>query len=491
VTTTRPALPPELDPRGPRRPSAPARRPSGRRWGRVLSWIAVVLSSLVLIATVGGYALYRYYDGNINRINPFGVNVPGARDTAGMNVLLVGSDSRSGKNSIYNAAPGSADYTSGQRSDTVMFVHIPPGKTARATIVSIPRDTLVQIPAFTDKSGYHPATQTKFNAAFAVGGPKLLVQTVETLTRMKVDHYVEIDFSGFKQMVNAIHGVTVCTRTPRHEPLSGDYLPAGVHHINGTQALAFVRDRESFADQDFGRIRSQQYFLSVVLHKVLSAGTLLNPLRINGFLRAVTSATTTDMSFGELQNFAVRMRHLDPAHVAFVTLPSEWNGRYVVVDQAKATALFDQLANDSKPKATVPGKLTVKPSAISVHVENGSGIAGLGRRTATALSGVGFITNGTATNADRADYEHSVVRYGTGNEAAARTLVAAVPGATMQQDSSLGSALVLVVGSDYTGVQAVNVGSGATAKPKTPASTAPAPSNPAGAKTAADMACAP
>jgi LCP family protein required for cell wall assembly len=504
--TSGPVLPPELDPRGPRGPHRPApppyqRRPPARRpVARTLSWLAVIGSVLVLLVSVTGYALFVHYDGNINRLPIFKHN-SAAADGKGVNYLIVGSDTRAlPGDTKYQAAPGSADYVTGERSDTVMLVHIPGGKTARATVVSFPRDTFVQIPSYTDKRGRHDAQLAKLNAAFAFGGPALLVQTIEGLTGLRVDHYVQVDFSGFKNMVNSLGGVTLCIGTSRNDKDSGDFLTKGVHHVNGDQALAFVRDRKGLPNGDFDRIRDQQYFLSVVMHKVLSAGTLSQPWKINSFLNSVTKSLTADqdLSFSDMRQLALRMRNLDPSRVEFLTLPNEGDamrppyGSVVLVNQSKAKALFERLRTDGKPasaKSTKQPKLVVPPSAVQVAVQNGSGVGGRAVEARNALSGAGFVTLG-AQNADRSDYEHSVVRYGSGKKQSAETLAAAVPGATIEEDTSLGSSLVLVVGSDSSGVQAVHVGStSATATKKATTPAAPKPTEPS--VTGASMSCAP
>ncbi len=495
--TSGPVLPPELDPRGPRRPVAPPPARPRRPVLRALSWLAIIGSALVLVVSLTGYALFMHYNANINRLKGI-VGQAGTPNTAGVNYLLVGSDTRANPGDApYQASPGSPDYVTGQRSDTVMIVHIPAGR-AKATVVSFPRDTLVQIPAYDDASGHHAAQFAKLNAAFSYGGPRLLVQTLQGLTGLQIDHYVQVDFAGFKKMVDALGGVTLCIGTTRHDHDSGDFLTQGTHHVNGDQALAFVRDRKGLPNGDFDRIRDQQYFLSVVMHTVLSAGTLSQPWKVNSFLDSVTKSLTADqgLSFGDMRELALRMRNLNPAHVTFLTLPNDGTamrppyGSVVLVNRDQADALFAELRTDAKPAAPKPTPaptLVVPPSAVQVTVLNGSGVSGRASEVRTALDNVGFTTVG-AMNADRSDYPHSVVRYGPGRQQPAQTLAAAVPGATLQEDPTLGGTLVLVIGADFSGVQPVHV-AGSGPQSTTPSPSAPKPTQPAA--TGATVTCAP
>ena len=286
-----------------------------------------------------------------------------ATSTSGTNYLLMGSDSRDfAGGQSYNVAPGSAAFVTGQRSDVVMLLHIP-ADNGKSTVVSFPRDSWVQLPAYTDAKGVdHEAVYAKLNAAFAIGGAPLLVATMEQLTGLHIDHFASVNFPGFQGMVNALGGIDVCIGTTRHDQNSGDFLTRGQHHVNGVQALALVRDRESFPNQDLGRIKDQEYFLSVMLKKVLSAGTLTNPLKLTEFLNAATKSLTVDsgLSVGDMRKLASRFSHLDPSSVSFITVPIS-NANYratssvygnqpqdnVEIDPVASSALFGALATDS------------------------------------------------------------------------------------------------------------------------------------------------
>jgi len=168
-----------------------------------------------------------------------------------------------------------------------------------------------------------PAHPAKLNEAYSIGGAALLTQLIEQLTGLRLDHYVQVDFGGFRKIVDALGGLTLCVRTNRHDHDSGDNLSAGTHaNVTGDQALAFVRDRKGLPGGDLDRIKDQQYFLAQVLHKVLSAGTLTDPARLNSFLSAVVTdhrrpglrAVPADNSREPAAAPGPRARHLrDPA----------------------------------------------------------------------------------------------------------------------------------------------------------------------------------
>ena len=513
-------LPPELNPRGPgAQPggstpwSAPSRTVAKRTRGqRIAGWVAAVTSVAVLLAAGGLWVIYNSIFGNIAHINAFdalaknGIHRP-AKDAKAQNFLLVGSDTRAGANAVYQAAAGSKDNTgTTQRSDTMMLVHIPSGP-AKASIISFPRDSWVTIPAWTDSKGaHHPQHQAKLNSAFAEGGSALLVATLEKLSGIRVNHVVQIDFTGFKNMVNALGGITVCVKTTRHDKDSGDYLTAGAPHvIKGDAALAFVRDRKGLPGGDIDRIADQQYFLSVVLHKVLSAGTLTNPPKLYKFARAAAKSMTTDSGFGiqQMKTFATRLRSIDPQHVTFLQVPilnssARIAGQSVVaLDTAKLPTLFaamkDNTGQPTVKKTTASPKkpsapLIVKPTAIRVRVSNGTGRAHLAVQTAQSLHARGFTTT-TSGNAKATP--KTVVYYGTGYADSARTLAASVPGAVTKLDTSLGRTLSLVLGDNFTSVVSVTMGKHSTAPKKTTAPAKGAAAVVAKAPTAAQATCAP
>ena len=517
----RPALPPHLDPRGPRRTRAASSRrlpahdvlpgagaveqhpvaPPRRRLARALSVLAVVTSASVLATSIGGYVLLQQYDGNINRLPGLGLGQDRPADLPrdAQNILIVGSDSR-GSLATGEGTQGRGDtFVSGQRSDTVILAHLY-GDADTAQLVSFPRDSWVKIPAYTDpKTGQVvEAHESKLNAAFFEGGPGLLVKTVEGLTGIVVDRYVQVDFDGFQTIVNRLDGVEVCLSAPAKEKDSGIDLPAGRQTIKGDQALAFVRQRKGLENGDVDRIGRQQQFIGAIVRKVLSAGTLANPLRLNGVISAATQSLVVDdgTSFGDLQDLALRFKSFDTGGVIFSTAPiADLNGRrqrqsVVLLDQAKLAAQFDQIRRDLPPVVPAPAAsappaqpLVVRPGAVRVRVLNGAGVAGLGRRAFGDLERVGFQLVGAPGNRG-ADAARTTVRHGPDKADSARTLAAAVPGSTVEVDASLGATLELVVGSDYTGAQQVTVAGAAPRRAPSPAASPPV-------RTAAEDPCAP
>jgi LCP family protein required for cell wall assembly len=482
-------LPPELDPRGPRRVPKPphGQRPPRTGWRSPLGTTALLLSIFVLASSGLLYSRYLHYDHNIPRI-PGVISGGGATAKAGAeNVLLVGSDSRVGTGDQFAQAPKGQTQVEGQRSDTVILAHLAKGN-QKATLVSLPRDSWVTIPAYVDAKGVsQPAHFDKLNAAFSLGGAPLLVSTVQLLTGIHVDHYVEIDFAGFEHMVSALGGVDICLTKPAHDVQTGLNLTAGQHHLDGPTALAFVRQRYGLALGDIDRIKRQQQFLASVARKAESAGTLTDPLKLNSFIDALTKSISVDSGtgMGDMTKLAVKLKGLGSGNVVLTTMPlsgfSKKNGIDVDdVDTAKATALFDSLIQDTPPappgSATPAAPLTVLASAVQVSVFNGAGVGGLARRSASDLAKLGFHIVGTP--ADRGTgATTTVIDYGPTQAEAARTLQASIAGSTLHANPQLGSTLEVVVGSSYTGAQAPgSAGSGATAAA-------------AGAKTAADASC--
>jgi LCP family protein required for cell wall assembly len=409
-------------------------------------------------------------------------STPGPTPTppaSGENFLLMGSDSRDfAGGQAYNVAPGSAAFVTGQRSDVVMLVHIPPG-TAKATVVSFPRDSWVQLPAYTDsKHVQHAAVYAKLNAAFSIGGAPLLVATIEALTGLHVDHFASVNFPGFQGMVNALGGINVCIGTTRHDTNSGDFLTAGQHHINGVQALAMVRDRESFPNQDLERIKDQEYFLSVMLQKVLSTSTLTNPIKLTGFLNAATQSLTVDsgLSLGDMRKLASRFSNLDPSNVSFLTVPiasSNYQATSSVygyqpqdnveIDPVGLATLVDSFEAQNTPDSASTSAPPASPPDVPVGVDNGTGRAGLARTTATALQALGFHVGAVG---DAAAAAVTTISYDAADVAAAQLLQTHVPEAKLVPSTTAG--VTLTLGSNFTDITDV----GATPSPSAIASVA-------------------
>ncbi|MFE2303762.1 LCP family protein [Streptomyces sp. NPDC059445] len=247
---------------------------------------------------------------------------PSPLPTEALNILVLGSDSRSGK---ANARLGGGN-SSGARSDTAMVVHIDAGRTT-ATVVSIPRDTLVTRPSCPLPSGGSTAVAygAMFNSAYAVGGPVCAVKTVESITNVRMDHYIEIDFAGFAKLVDALGGVTVTTDQDIDDDKSHLHLDAGTHHLNGKQALALARTRHGIGDgSDLGRIGLQQKLVKALLEQMAGTDLLTDPAKLYQVADAVTSSLTTDTgldSLKELTNLGQSLKGLSSDDVKTVMMP--------------------------------------------------------------------------------------------------------------------------------------------------------------------------
>ena len=462
-----------------------------------------------LVISLGGWVIYRYYDGQIGRFQlPGGLRPAGA--AGDRNYLLVGSDSRAGGDSQYQGQ--GQDYVTGQRSDSLILAHL--DRDGTTTLISFPRDTLVSIPAFTDAAGKaHPETRNRINAALDAGGPALLVQTVERLSGVRVDHYIQVDLAGFRRITDAIGGVDVCVRkAPNFDNLNDDYSGfhghAGINHLDGAQALSFVRQRHGLPSGDLARIQRQQQFLGAVFRKASSGDTLFHPDRLLSLAGSVTSSLTTDdgTSIRDLVSLAERLRGNDAGKIHFATIPvrdlSATNpetfkdssgyrelrglGSVLMYDQPAMDAFFAPLRAESgqpeSPAATPApsptagdGKpLTVAPAAVTVKVENGSGTPGLARQVTQGLAAQGFQVRAHG-NADRHDYTDSVISYPPGSLEAARTVAAAVPGAQLREDPAA-AGVVLILGSSFTALVQVNA-PGSTGAPPSASPPAAGPSS--------------
>jgi LCP family protein required for cell wall assembly len=263
---------------------------------------------------------------SINKIDVFsGIDKRPEKKSTAMNYLLVGSDTREGlsKEELKALRVGSIATAAGKRSDTMLLVHISKARD-KAVLISIPRDTFALIPEHTSKSGkLIPAAYSKINSSFNWGGAPLLIQTVEEMTELKIDHYIEINFAGFARIVDSIGGVEVCTKKNINDPKSHLILEAGVHTLNGIESLKYVRTREFDGLGDLGRMQRQQAFMSAVLRKATSAGVLLNPITMASFINSSLSAVTTDSELknSDLIALAKQIKSLSTSSVRTLTVP--------------------------------------------------------------------------------------------------------------------------------------------------------------------------
>ncbi|MEU0335033.1 LCP family protein [Streptomyces sp. NPDC006193] len=311
-----------------------AGRPAGRRRA-ALRAAGLITAGALLLGVAAGWA-YRHLDRNITGVdidNALGddrparaaaaPSAPGSPPPAGpLTLLLLGSDSR---DSAADRELGGG-HSGGARSDTAMVVHLDAGRTS-ATVVSIPRDTLVTRPSCPLPSGGSTAVAhgVMFNTAYEAGGPVCAVKTAESLTGVRMDHYLEIDFSGFAALVDALGGVDVTTGEDIDDDKSRLHLRAGAHHLDGRQALALARTRHGIGDgSDLGRTGLQQTLVKALLERMSGAGLLTDPARLYRVADAATAGLTTDTgldSLSELTDLARSLRGLTADRVKTVTMP--------------------------------------------------------------------------------------------------------------------------------------------------------------------------
>jgi LCP family protein required for cell wall assembly len=393
-------------------------------------------------------------------------------DGSAQNILIVGNDDRDSATDAELAQLGTTRDGGSYNTDTMMLLHVP-ADGSKATVISFPRDSYVAIPGH---------GMNKLNSAYPDGmndshGDKgkaasLLETTIENLTGLKIDHFVQVDLLGFYRISDAIGGIQVClTQGARGAKYTGevgdgidsgyepngkfvpDYtnidLPAGTSTIKGLQALAFVRQRHGLPHGDLDRIKRQQYFLSAVFRKLVSGGTLLNPIKLENLLKAVTSSLTMDQSLDPLK-LAKQMQNLSAGNVTFTTIPTLGDnpnspvGDVVEVNTAAMPDFINRLIGNPSGDAYSKAK-AADPSSVTVAVVNDTNSNGLEQSNAAALNKLGFKTTIPPATSDVV--AKTVIEYPQGQEAAAKAVAAAVPGAAVSQSSKV-STVTLVLGNN-------------------------------------------
>jgi LCP family protein required for cell wall assembly len=475
--------------------AAPRSDRAGR--GRLAAGARVVagLLSVVLLAASGwGWYLGRVADASVNRTDaiPTSGNEEVVDTGEAMNLLLVGNDSRASATEE-ELQELNTEANAGTNTDTMILVHIP-ADGSKASFVSFPRDSYVQIPGHGwDKLnaayayGIEEAPDGASDAAKQAAGAQLLIQTISSLTGLQIDHYAEVDLLGFFKLSSVVGGVQVNLCSAVQDSYSGVDLPAGVQTITGEQALAFVRQRHGLPRGDFDRIIRQQTFIAGMIRKMLSENVLLDLGKQRQLVQAAADALTVDQTLN-LLNLAQQMQSVTPGNIGFQTIPyvgddEDDAGRYILrlEDEDTLHTFFAQLSAEPQDAAapTTEAPETVAPADVSVQVFNGSGIGGLAAQASTELTAAGFAVAGTG-NADSSDYTTTEIRYAAGDEGLAATLAAALPGATQTVvDDATSGTVQLVLGSDFNGV-----GQAVTA----PAAPAPTTSG-EDQRTAADTTC--
>jgi LCP family protein required for cell wall assembly len=474
------SLPPGLDPRG-RRPVPPPRR-SGQRLGRartvlrvLLAVLAIATAGAVLAVSATGYGVLAWSDSSIQRVDAFAGlhDRPSPSADGSTTFLLVGTDGRSGMSAADQKRlhVGTEATAAGRRADTMLMMHVSPRR-GTVSLVSLPRDSYVTIPAHTSEStgAWVPERRNKLNASYAFGGAPLTVAAVERTTGVRIDHYLEVDFLGFVKLVDAVGGVDVCSPTRLRDRRAGLRLPKGVTHVDGRTGLAYVRARHVDGRADLGRVERQQRFLGSMAARVTSRDVLLDPRSLVRFLKAALDTVRADRGLTEkgIVSLATQLRHAKGRDVRFRTVPiadpsyrAGSAGAVALWDEAGARELFTSMREDrATPRDHRAGRprLTVPPDQIRVQVYNGSGVVGLGGRVSQQLSAHGFAVAGPAQNWS-SNVARTMLRYDARYSQSIKTLAAALPGARLVPVTGLGRTLQVVTGTSYRGTRAVQVAS--------------------------------
>ncbi|WP_327679272.1 LCP family protein [Kitasatospora sp. NBC_00458] len=502
---------PDTWPDGPRNTRRHPARDARRGARRIIAWS--VAGVLVVLAGAGG-AVYYKLNGNIRSFDPDAIATDrppeptaDAHGNRPVNLLLIGSDSRSGRNSDLGGGN-----EGGARSDTTILLHVHADH-RHAVGVSIPRDALVTIPRCRLPNGKWTREQPgqMFNSAFSVGNaesgnPACTQNTVEKLTGIRVDHTIEVNFQGFAAMTGAVGGVDVCLPNDIHEgninPGLGRkgrvVLPKGRQRVSGQQALDYVRLRHGIGDDsDIGRMKRQQAFLASLLAKIKSQG--LSPGTLLPLADAATRSMTVDPgldSAAKLVDFALSLRDIDLHDVKFLTTPWRYNGARIdlvhpavdnlwktlqadrTLDGQDATGRQEDAPASPSPEAAPPSAtpsptpLTTDGAPIRVAVLNGTTAPGLAARAAETLRAARVTVTGLRTASSTARTT-TTVEYGAGQRANAEKVAALFPGSAAAPGTAAGISLVL--GRDYAAGAAASAASASAAASGPSGAPAPLP----------------
>jgi LCP family protein required for cell wall assembly len=481
----------EIDPSGraqarAARAAARGRRSRTRRALRITVWATV--GTLLAVGGVGFYVVHKML-GNVQTVslsslkNRPAASKPNAEGQTPLNILVLGSQTRDGQTEAVHVGGASKDGT--DLSDTAFLMHISADR-KWTEVVSIPRDLFVPIPACqdrTDPSVTHSAqSEAQFYDAMGEGGPACAVATVEQMTDIRIDHFVELTFDAFIDLTNAVGGVQICVPEPGIDDpnYSGLVLSAGLHTVVGNQALAFVRDRHGLAGgTDTSRIQMQQQFMTALFNKLSSNGTLEDPLTLYKIANAVTSNVTVDSgldNIGTMASIAESVGTINKKYMQYITAPEiidspgqfsyDESGdhsspgpgfqqlwTYLRNDQplpgSPAAAAFGTSATStpSTPAAAPSASTspTVAASDVTVQVYNGTDISGEATHAAENLKAMGMTTS--VGESGYSGYQTTTVYYPSGDEAQADTVANEVVGSVVKESSNV-SEVTLVIGAN-------------------------------------------
>lgn len=461
-------------------------------------WLKAVTGVMALVLVAGiafaGFWFLRLQN-NISKapLNAGGESTesPGNDATGRLQILILGSDTRDGKNSQYGTADDSTGYG---KSDVMMLMDISEDN-KRVNVISFPRDLLVDIPDCKDKKtgkDYPARTGVMINEAMSEAGIGCAVDTVNKLTGMQVDHFMMADFNAVKELSNAVGGVEVCISDAVYDPDSRLRLPAGTSTVQGEMALAFLRTRHAFADGgDLGRIKAQQGFLSALTRKIKDDGTLSDPAKMLKIADVVTQNLTVDdglASVPTLLTIGNRLKNIDIGKVAFVavpTTPAPIDPNRLVIAEPAGAQLFSAMRKNvdltdptapttpsptesatpfAAPTETAPPVPPYNKAIQPVTVANGSGVAGRAQEIVQALVSGGFAQTGQFLAQPVAK---TAVYYGNGFDDVAADVAAmlGIP-ATLMIPAPGVTGVQVYLGSDFTTGTAYEAGSPAAALPQ-------------------------
>ena len=459
--------------------------------GKIIRWTSIGVATVLVGATLSAYFLLQSKLHRITHIAKIDAANRPHRYTDSLNVLLLGTDSRHGHNAVLGGHGGC------NCSDTILLVHISPGR-GKVTVVSIPRDTMVPTYACSPWNGLpgqvaDTTALERINGTLSNGGPECARETVEQQSGVFIDDVLELDFTGFEQMINDVGGVNICVPFNIHTTVSiggggtNLTLAAGRHHIWGREALKFWRTRENLADgSDIDRIARDQYFLAQLAKGVLHSGLLHSPVKLYRVFGDVAGNLVTDAGDSDLLHIATSLSSVKLANIQFLTAPwvtYPYDPNEVEFEQPQADALFYALAHDSKlpkiskkkaatPTPTPTGTatpdatstpnptatpttagqpLTVNPDQVKVTILNGSNGVNETAKADTQLSDRGFNVVGTGY-AQTIDYATSVIEYGSTADLPAATLLKRqIPDVKLQLVPGLTAGTVeLILGNTFT-----------------------------------------
>jgi LCP family protein required for cell wall assembly len=457
-----------------RSPSGPRQRRYTVRQ-RVLGGLVIFSAAVLVGASLAAYLNYRADWNGIVRIDVSkDLRTEGPKrpplDPNAMNILLIGSDSRAGVNRQFGAE------VEGQRSDTIMVVHIAPDA-HQIVVLSIPRDTVVPILTCAPEDGApgqtaQPGQVEQINATFAYGGPGCLWETIEQTTGIHLNNFIELTFTGFEHVVDDLGGVNVCLPVAINDTDSKLHLTAGRHHVLGREALAFWRARYIGEGSDLQRIRRDQYLMASLLQGIEHSGLLSNPVKMYRVITDITRnhlvATDTGLTPGRLLAIAEDLHGVPSREVHFIEAPTvPYPGdpmAWVQWLEPQDGRLFAAIAHDTRlpgtarpshpHKGSPPVLASVNPADVRVTVLNGTTRPGLATATYADLASRGYAMVGQPGDAAASDYTKSVIEYpSAASLPAARTLARVISHVRLVPDAGLAPGTIqLILGSTFAGL---------------------------------------